>query len=222
MTHQPNHNSQLWLTFMSIIGVLNLIAILYICFTVGMTEMSLCGLLYISSTTFRSLLIQNVTNRTTLRTCSPFSTAFNDRFIATIGELSFTYQLVLYFDMPFAMWHMIVVAQIVCWIAVLTGYPILHAIENSLWGVLSCSVFFHTEEIIIQTACTLFCAYILFGDIPMYLRKKNIPKSVVVSLKEITSISVVDESWEFWKGECLWMTGYFTFGAWGSMLLSTK
>ena len=199
MTHD-NHNSQLWLTFMSIIGVLNLIGILYICSTIGMTEMSLCGLLYISSTTFRSLFIQNVTQRTTLRTCSPLSTAFNDRFIATIGELSFTYQLVLYFDMPFAMWNMIVVAQIVCWIAVLTGYPILHAIENSLWGCLSCSVFFHTEERIIKAACTLFCAYILFGDIPMYLGKKNIPKSVVVSLKEITSISVVDESWEFWSG----------------------
>ena len=215
-------HSHRWLSYLTTVGTLNLLILAAVLSCVGITNMSACGILYVSSTSFRSFFPQSVTSRTTLRDCPPFSTAFHDRTVATIGELAFTYQLILHFEMPFEIFYMISFAQTVCWIAVLTGYPILHAIENSLWGLLACAIFYHSNssDIMIRVGCVVFCLYILLGDIPLYLSKKSEPKSVSVSLSEITAASELDESWDFWRGEAMWMTGYFTFGAWGSLLLS--
>jgi len=216
----PSHR---FLSYLSTVGIFNLLILAGVLCCVGFTRMSVCALVYVSSTSFRSIFPQSVTSRTTLRDYSPFSTAFNDRTLATVGELAFTYQLTLHFGMPFELVYMISVAQTVCWIAVLTGYPILHAIENSIWALLSCAIFFHSSggDTMIQAGCVVFCAYIVLGDIPLYLSKKSEPKSVSVSLREITTASELDESWDFWSGEVPWMSGYFTFGAWMSLMMAT-
>jgi hypothetical protein len=179
-----------------------------------------CAVLYVSACAFRSFLPQCVSNRSTLVQCAPLSTAFNDRTVATVGELAFTYQLILQFGMPFELFYMIAAAQAICWIAVLIGYPVLHAIENSLWGLLAVAVALHCDgNLLIQIGCGVFCAYIVFGDIPLYLSKKNQLRSVVVSLQEITAPAVLDDSWNFWKHEVVWMTGYFTFGPLAAIMM---
>ena len=185
----PGNRALQWLNFMTTVALLNLIVLVGILETHGFTTMSVCGALYVGACAFRSIVPQCVTERNTLRDCFPFSTAFNDRTVATVGELAFTcvddekreregerqtdrrrsyrdtqrcrdtqrfevrtrvscisdattspslclfflspplprlvstlctcrYQVVLYFDMPFALWWMIATAQTVCWVAV--------------------------------------------------------------------------------------------------------
>ena len=218
------HLSHRWLNFLTIVAAINMTAIGFLIYWNGPSKMALLSLTYVCSTSFRSIFPQNVTERSTLRSLSPLSTSFNDRTVATIGELAFTYQLILHFNMPFGLFWMIALAQTVCWIAVLTGYPILHALENSLWGLLAVAVFFHCEpgNWIIQMICFIFCSYIVLGDIPLYLSKKNELSDVRKSLREIMAPAKYNASWEFWKHEVVWMTGYFTMGAWGSITIANK
>jgi len=152
-------HSHRWLSYLTTVGTFNLLILAAVLSCVGITKMSACGILYVSSTSFRSFFPQSVTSRTTLRSYPPFSTAFHDRTVATIGELAFTYQLILHFEMPFAIFYMISFAQTVCWIAVLTGYPILHEIENSLWGLLACAILYNSKssDIMIRVGSVLLC-----------------------------------------------------------------
>merc|ERR1712166_1471438 len=83
-------HSHRWLSYLTTVGTLNLLILAAVLSRVGITNMSACGILYVSSTSFRSFFPQSVTSRTTLRDCPPFSTAFHDRTVATIGELAFT------------------------------------------------------------------------------------------------------------------------------------
>ena len=86
----PGNRALQWLNFMTTVALLNLIVLVGILETHGFTTMSVCGALYVGACAFRSIVPQCVTERNTLRDCFPFSTAFNDRTVATVGELAFT------------------------------------------------------------------------------------------------------------------------------------
>ena len=86
----PGNRALQWLNFMTTVALLNLIVLVGILETHGFTTMSVCGALYVGACAFRSVVPQCVTERNTLRDCFPFSTAFNDRTVATVGELAFT------------------------------------------------------------------------------------------------------------------------------------
>lgn len=132
---------------------------------------------------------------------------------------------------------LIIFAQIFCWFGVITNRPEFNIIEESLWGILS------FEKILIYSILLyiiykynnpkikflknllpcliiiffLYFLYMIFLDIPMYYKKSiqnNKHYNIIDGLKELCFCKNITKSFEDWKQEIIWLTGYFTFAVW--------
>ena len=142
---------------------------------------------------------------------------------------------------------MIVIAQCFCWCGVISLNHLYHAIEESIWAV--CSIFvafimgsfvyYHPENtslvrigLIGVVISVLFFIFMAIVDVPMYIRrwKENKEQSSIKGKKIIQKSSFegavdawerrnVTKSWEVWREESMWLTGYFSSAVWLSLFL---
>lgn len=134
---------------------------------------------------------------------------------------------------------LIVLAEGFSWHAVLTTAQRGHVVENSIWGI--------TAALVVATMLTsgphrfaelypptiawciggaAYVGFIFLFDVPMYWSRWRADQrngrqylSVGGGLADVYRRWTVSYRWEDWKSEVLWMSLYFTFGAWISVSL---
>lgn len=181
---------------------------------------------------------------------------FIGRFCATFAEIAFSYQITRlwytivtnyrykYFYTAQICWSFCCVAQILCWIGVITTNHIFHAFETSLWGLSALLLAVNTIIILSKVSnsnlnsnknkndksilkiftllCLLFSIYIFTIDVPMYIEKWITNGKGIYSLSFNKGLSdsftcKVNKSFELWSKEIVWMTPYFLVGPYISL-----
>jgi len=176
------------------------------------------------------------------------STILIGRTVATIAELCFALQCGLFVQrladitgMPLlhagatACVPLVILAELVCWYAVLSLNHIGHAIEESLWALLMLilSAAFGSAAIAAQGPLRMmliagFAVGIGAGltmayDVRMYVRRSMTTASVRLSfatgLRDSRLRRHPSLAWELWREEVPWMTLYFSIGVWTSLAM---
>jgi hypothetical protein len=172
------------------------------------------------------------------------------RTAATLAELCFAMQCGLFVQrwadiagMPLlhaggqALVPLAILAEVVCWYAVLSLNHIGHAIEETLWALLMIlvSAGFGAAA---QTAAgplrvLLIVGSLVYGvgavltmsiDVRMYLKRwrlhaEGVRMSLVTGLRDSHRRRHPTMAWEVWREEVPWMTVYFSIGVWTSLAM---
>lgn len=172
------------------------------------------------------------------------------RTAATIAELCFALQCVLFVHrlsdmtgMPLlnagaqAFVPLAVLAELVCWYAVLSLNHIGHAIEESLWALLMLilAAMFGMAAFVVEPPLRsmLIAGFLIYGvgatltmafDVRMYVRRWRLNSaglrlSFVTGLRDIHCRRHATSAWEVWREEAPWMTLYFSVGVWTSLAM---
>ena len=173
------------------------------------------------------------------------STTIVGRSFATVAEIALSLQiassllhimkdLTIRSSLPYIIPPAICIAQILCWIGVLTTNQLFHVFEESIWA----GVFALLIPLLLQLSkktaneqlrsnllwCTIvasmYVIYMVSIDIPMYYgryvenKKHNIPYlTLTEGIYDTLSCKRVTKSYEVWKEDAVWMYGYFVFGS---------
>jgi hypothetical protein len=172
------------------------------------------------------------------------------RTAATIAEICFALQCVLFMhrlsDMTgmrmldagaYAFIPLAILAELVCWYAVLSLNHIGHAIEESLWALLM---------LILSGTCAaaalaaqgplrvmLIAGFLIYGvgaaltiafDVRMYVRRwrlnaANVRFTLATGLRDVQRRRHPTVAWDVWREEAPWMTLYFSIGVWTSLAM---
>ena len=133
----------------------------------------------------------------------------------------------------------IAVAQVSCWLAVLSTDNLAHAVENSLWTLAAGLViagFASAHPFVDQKSrrfldIVIVCGagYILFMityDVPMYLARwqaelasahRSLP--LLEGARAIVQRCTVVREWAVWRQDAVWLSLYFTVAVWISLAL---
>jgi hypothetical protein len=171
------------------------------------------------------------------------------RTAATIAELCFALQCSLFVqrlaDLADLPWLMVaaqtfvplaVVAEIVCWYAVLSLNHIGHAVEETLWAAIMLILAAAAGAAGAATdgafSWLLIAGAVVYGvgavltlavDVTMYLRRWRSWAAARLSLASgLRDCGVRREptrAWEVWREEVAWMTVYFSIGVWTSLAM---
>ena len=134
---------------------------------------------------------------------------------------------------------LLTIAQVFCWASVFTLNHLGHAIEESIWAFtfalvgVSMAFCLHRLDglwynVVLSgtVACSLYVLFMVIVDIPMYVKrlkkgKLNGDHSMDLwnGLKDALTRRVATRDWKIWKPEVAWLSGYFTFGVWVSLLM---
>lgn len=172
------------------------------------------------------------------------------RIAATIAELCFALQCALFVQRLSAITSiprlaaeaqvfvpLVLLAELVCWYAVLSLNHIGHVIEESLWALLMLflSVAFGTAagslhgllRPIFIAGCLVYgvgAGLTMAFDVRMYLRRwrqgtasRYLP--IVTGLRDSRLRRHPTLAWADWRAEVPWMTLYFSIGAWTSLAM---
>lgn len=130
-------------------------------------------------------------------------------------------------------------AQAFCWHSVLTLNHITQAVESSLWAAgfsltaaLLAVVAGHSSGWVQAVATTVlvgsmaFVLYVLAVDVPMYLRRHREGRtrgqaylSLARGARDVWQRREPSGQWAAWKEDALWLTPYFSVGAWFSIAM---
>ncbi len=133
----------------------------------------------------------------------------------------------------------LLVAQGFCWHSVLTLNHITQAVESMLWAAgfswmaallaviaLDTSGWVRTLAVLGIVASLAFVAYVLLVDAPMYWRRYCDGRargqaylSLGQGAHDAWHRRVPSLSWSAWRADALWLTPYFSIGAWISMAI---
>ena len=164
------------------------------------------------------------------------------RSVATVAELAFVLQWALLMHEAGAMraaWAvvaMIVVAEILSWLAVVTRNDLFHAAENALWALAAAlaaaflaSRWSHAGDlgrnvILVAIGCAaMYIVFMVAYVVPMYLRRWQ-PGGAYLSLDEglrqVLKRCTVEREWGQWRQDAAWLTPYFTVCVWMSIVLA--
>ena len=174
------------------------------------------------------------------------------RTIATIAEICFAAQWALLLREAGAatgsrlttlvsrlLVPIIILAELFCWYAVLTGNYLPHAIENAHWtlaGMLVVTAFValwprvgDAERRFLAAAIVSGAGYVTFMaivDVPMYLARwqeaiaaGRESRSLLEGLHLSLQRCVVQNDWTAWREDAVWLTLYFTVAVWVSIAL---
>ena len=179
----------------------------------------------------------------------PISTPLVGRTLATLAELAFVLFLIHFARhvliaakahrrshdrVLLAVFAMILVAQVFCWIGVTSKRPLWNAAEESLWalsallllvllGLAQCRLrgdaFLSRWLGAYTLVAVLYVAFMAAYDVPMYVRKAQTdrPSRSVLSVQSYVDLNrceTVDWSYDSWKAELPWLSGYFVGGVW--------
>jgi hypothetical protein len=172
------------------------------------------------------------------------------RTAATIAEICFALQCVLFMhrlsDMTgmrmldagaYAFIPLAILAELVCWYAVLSLNHIGHAIEESLWALLMLilAAMLGMAAFVVEPPLRsmLKAGFLIYGvgatltmafDVRMYVRRwrldgTGLRLSFVTGLRDIHYRRHATSAWEVWREEAPWMTLYFSVGVWTSLAM---
>jgi len=130
-------------------------------------------------------------------------------------------------------------AQAFCWHSVLTLNHITQAVESLLWAagfsftaallavVAGYSIGWVHALAVFGLVCSLvFVTYVLAVDAPMYLRRHREGKargqaylSLAQGTRDALYRRVPSRHWSAWKDDAMWLTPYFSVGAWASIAM---
>jgi hypothetical protein len=134
---------------------------------------------------------------------------------------------------------LIVLAELCSWYAVLTTAQLGHVIENSIWGALAALLVvsmlvigphriaaLYPPLIACGVGAAAYAAFMILFDVPMYWSRWLADQasgrqylSLARGLVDVCRRRVVSSRWDDWKSEVLWMSLYFTFGVWSSIVI---
>jgi hypothetical protein len=137
--------------------------------------------------------------------------------------------------------NLIVIAQIFCWYGVLFQKNMMHVIEESIWmftmSLIGFSYLYFSKLVkdvklkyyFVFGFClsSIYTMFMLYVDIPMYYNRYLVSNlepvktnmSLYNSLIDLTSCKQISQSYNIWKDEIPWMTGYFIGATWVSINL---
>ena len=195
---------------------------------------------YVAGCAFRSFLPMIDVPRYCLHDTA-LSRIFVGRTVATVAELAFVGQWALVMHeagavrAAGALLAIIVIAEILSWLAVLTRNDLFHAAENALWTLAaafaaaflasrwSYESAFGRQVIVVAIACAgLYVAFMVAYVVPMYLRRWA-PGAAYLSLgeglRQVLKRCTVVREWAHWRQDAAWLTPYFTAAVWLSIAL---
>jgi hypothetical protein len=134
---------------------------------------------------------------------------------------------------------LILLAEGCSWYAVLTTAQRPHALENSIWGIGAALIIagllliephrvagLYLPMIAWCVGGAAYVAYIFLFDVPAYWSRWRADQasgrqylSLAEGVIDAWRTRIVSYRWEIWKTEVLWMSLYFTLGAWSSISL---
>ncbi len=172
------------------------------------------------------------------------------RTAATIAELCFALQCALFLQrlseiagipllnaVAHAFVPVAIVAQLVCWYAVLSLNHIGHAIEESLWALLflMLAAAFGAAAVGAQglLRVMLIAGFLVYGvgagltlafDVRMYVRRWRLKAAglyltLATGLRDTQRRRHPTFAWDVWREEAPWMTLYFSIGVWTSLAM---
>ncbi|MGL4566837.1 MAG: hypothetical protein ACRCVD_16195 [Halioglobus sp.] len=132
-----------------------------------------------------------------------------------------------------------IVAQAFCWHSILTLNHITQAVESFLWAAgfswmaalltviaMDTNGLIHLLAIAGVVCSVAFVVYCLTVDIPLYLRRFRRGREdgqaylgIAEGARDAWDRREISHSWDRWKDDALWLTPYFSVGAWISMAL---
>ena len=157
---------------------------------------------------FRSIL-PRLDNQRICMFKSFWSTAIVGRTVATIAELSFAKQLQRHTGIPIV--RCIMLAQVFCWLGLLTGRVQFHVIEETIWTIVAIRImtFCILKQLhVFADIAFIYSCYMIFVDIPMYANRVSFPVSFYDGYQEMVTCKVSHE-WSVWREDAVWMLGYF-------------
>jgi hypothetical protein len=172
------------------------------------------------------------------------------RTLATIAELCFALQCGLFVQRqaaiagtpllivgPRVCVGLVIVAEMMCWYAVLTLNHVGHAIEELLWALLMLVVATGLGTIALGAhgplRLVLLATLLLYGigvvstvaiDVRMYIRRWREGTAagyltLAAGLRDSRHRRHPTMSWDDWREEVPWMTVYFSVGVWTSLAM---
>ena len=192
------------------------------------------------------------------------STPFVGRCLTTIAEISFSIFIVgvtnIILDsfssinginvirkLNNSMVVFISIAQIFCWIGIITQDPSYNVIEESIWTIFGSIILViyltlysninklpsspqlkKIKSIIpyIIFVCLIYILFMTINDVPMYYnrakKKRNSNESynnLYDGIQSMKRCKKVTTSYKDWKNDIPWLTFYFTFTVWGSIFV---
>lgn len=192
--------------------------------------------LYVAGCAFRSFLPMIDVPRLCLHR-TPVSRIFVGRSVATVAELAFAAQWALLLHeagarrAAAAVLGLIVVAEILSWLAVLARNDLFHAAENALWTLTAAlAVGFLASRsvsprlILIAAGCAAaYVGFMLAYVVPMYVERwhaGNKSHALAAGLRSALAPCTVERDWGLWWRDALWLTPYFTVCVWLSLALA--
>lgn len=205
--------------------------------------------LFVAACAFRSILPRVDLERFCLWD-SPFSSVFIGRAVATIAELGFASQCALLLfklshstgdsiihTIGLAVLPIILIAELSCWLAVVTLNHIGHAVEEFLWSIMvalvGAALVIYSRQaaggfplwvVIGLIASAGTTALIVFVDIPLYVTRWRTGRRAGLrylrirdGLRDAFVRRQVTHASEHWRNEVLWMSLYFSAGVWVSL-----
>ncbi len=231
-----------WLYFLRIISIINILVALKIFFSIPITTISICGLLFTLGTAFRAFYPRLDVERICLIDKKQ-SYIFYGRLAATIAEISLGLQIYLVLISqqynsiintiaPFIL-ILAIISNIFCWYAVITTNNKYHIIEEIGWTIIGCIIFIccvllSSKNKIFLLASILALIYVIFMmviDVPLYVKKYKENKTGYLNMKngiKDTFSCVKNDSYAMWKKEIPWISGYFTLAVFISIYLMNK
>jgi len=170
--------------------------------------------LYVGVNAFRAIFPVKVVERECL---TMFSSPLIDRTLATIAELAFAEHLAASLGRPSPIMFYGMLAQVYCWLGMLTKNNLYHVAEESLWLLIGLSYYYYSPIPMAKTVAALYCMYMLTADIPAYLFRESHVVPWQVGILDVNDCMIVGES--TWGYEKLWRTGYFVGASRISMYL---
>ena len=197
--------------------------------------------IYVAGCAFRSVLPMIDVPRYCLHD-TWVSRIFMGRSVATVAELAFVAQWALLMReagavrAARAVVPLIVVAEVLSWLAVLTTNDLFHAAENAVWTVAAgfAAAFLASRwrhegvagRRVIVAALGCAAAYIAFMAayvVPMYLarwRPDGAYLSPAEGMSQILQRCTVERDWALWWQDAAWLSPYFTLAVWISIALA--
>jgi hypothetical protein len=172
---------------------------------------------------------------------TPVSRIFVGRSVATVAELAFVVQWAVLMHeagavrAAYAVVAVIIIAEGLSWMAVLTRNDFFHAAENALWAVAAAlaAAFLASRwsyqgpigRNVILASLICAAAYIVFMAgyvVPMYARRWRAEGGylrVDEGMRQVLARNTVERDWGQWRQDAAWLTPYFTICVWMSIAL---
>ena len=150
--------------------------------------------------------------------------AFLDRVLSTVSELAFSVLLINWFNRKYIYFavSLIGLAEIFCWLGIITGFSYWHMLEESLWAIFAIFLYCLNivsdrtprEKILAGILLNVYIVYMVCYDVPSYYYRPNASK------EKLLECEYLSKDINQWYSSLIWMTGYFTFGSWISLAIT--